>query len=93
MSETLFGVLLAGMLWVAMHARHHPTPWWFAAGGALMGLAALARGEVLLLGALMFTIIGVATGGTWLAGSTGGVNGGSVRTDARSVDGAQPDRV
>lgn len=66
MSETLFGVLLAGMLWVAMHARHHPTPWWFAAGGALMGLAALARGEVLLLGALMFTIIGVATGGTWL---------------------------
>jgi hypothetical protein len=75
MSETLFGVLLASMVWVAMHARHHPTPGWFAAGGALMGLAALARGEVLLLGALMFTIIGVATGGTWvrravLVGST-----------------------
>jgi hypothetical protein len=66
MSETLFGVLLAAMLWVAVHARYHPTPRWFAAGGALMGLAALARGEVLLLGGLVFAIIGVATGVTWL---------------------------
>lgn len=66
MSETLFGVLLAAMLWVAMHARHHPSAPWFAAGGALLGLAALARGEILLAGGVMFAIIGVATGGTWL---------------------------
>lgn len=66
MSETLFGVLLAAMLWVAMYARHHPSAPWFAVGGVLLGLAALARGEILLAGGAMFAIIGVATGGTWL---------------------------
>jgi len=65
MSETLYGVLLAGMLWVALHARHNPTVGWFVAGGALLGLAALARGEVLAVGGLVFAIIGIGVGGNW----------------------------
>lgn len=65
MSETLYGVLLAGMLWVVLHARHRPTLGWFAAAGVLLGLAALARGEVLLVGGLVIAIIGIGTGGAW----------------------------
>lgn len=66
MSETLVGVLLAGMLWVAVHARSHPTAPWFAAGGVLAGLAALTRGESLLLGVLIFAIIAIGTPRNWL---------------------------
>ena len=47
MSETLYGFFLLATLLAAVRMRERPTPWRAAAVGALLGLAALTRGEAL----------------------------------------------
>jgi 4-amino-4-deoxy-L-arabinose transferase-like glycosyltransferase len=49
MSESLFGLLVALSLLAAYRLRDHPTPGRAIALGAVAGLAALTRGEALLL--------------------------------------------
>lgn len=49
MSETLYGALIAAALLACWQLLDRPTPWIAAAAGALVALAALTRGEGLLL--------------------------------------------
>jgi 4-amino-4-deoxy-L-arabinose transferase-like glycosyltransferase len=49
MSESLFALLVTAALLLAYRAVDRPTPWRFAALGAVLGLAALTRTEGLLL--------------------------------------------
>jgi 4-amino-4-deoxy-L-arabinose transferase-like glycosyltransferase len=56
MSESLYGLLVAGALLLTLRLldRPGPAPWWLAAAlGVVCGLAALTRGEALLLAPLL----------------------------------------
>ncbi|MGI8938636.1 MAG: ArnT family glycosyltransferase [Iamia sp.] len=49
LSETATGCAVALVLWCAIRALEDPSPGWLAATGAAIGLAALARSEMVLL--------------------------------------------
>jgi Dolichyl-phosphate-mannose-protein mannosyltransferase len=65
MSETLYGVLLAAALWLALRFARRPSLGLAAGVGALAGLAALTRGEALLLAPLLLIPLGVRAGAAW----------------------------
>ena len=65
MSETPYGVMIALLLVVAFWARDRPGWQRFAVAGVTMGLAAMVRGEALVLGALMLTALSIAVGTDW----------------------------
>ncbi len=72
LSESMYVLALAGMLWVAFAYRDQPSPGRAAALGVLLGLTALIRAEALLAFALVAVPLVVVTrrGGwrTWIAG-------------------------
>lgn len=59
MSETLFGVLLAGMLWAVFGLRRRPTVVRAAVVGTLIGLATLTRTEAIMIGAALVVIVAI----------------------------------
>jgi hypothetical protein len=65
MSETLYGVLLAAALWLALRFARRPSLGLAAGLGALVGLAALTRGEALLLAPLLLLPLAVRAGAAW----------------------------
>lgn len=65
MSETLYGLLLAATMWGAIRFARQPTLGLAAAIGALAALAALARGEALLLVPLLLLPLAFRAGPTW----------------------------
>lgn len=65
MSETPYGVLIGLLLVCAYWARARPGWARFAVAGVVMGLAAMVRGEALVLGALMLVGLAVAVGPDW----------------------------
>jgi hypothetical protein len=65
MSETLYGVLLAAALWLALRFARRPSLGLAAGVGALAGLAALTRGEALLLAPLLLIPLAVRAGAAW----------------------------
>jgi hypothetical protein len=65
MSETLYGTLLLGALLAAWWARARPTPARFAVVGALIALAALARGEALALLVLLVAPLAWSAAPAW----------------------------
>ena len=65
MSETLYGVLLAATLWLALRFARRPSLGLAAGVGALAGLAALTRGEALLLAPLLLLPLAVRAGAAW----------------------------
>src|SRR3954467_13341231 len=64
MSESLYGLLIAACLLLALRLREQRTPWRAAALGGAIGLAALTRSEALLLLVLLALPL------TWRAWST-----------------------
>ena len=67
MSETLYGTLLAATLWLALRFARHPSLGLAAGIGAFASLAALTRGEALLLVPLLLLPLAVRAGTTWRA--------------------------
>jgi len=65
MSETLYGVLLAAALWLALRFARRPSLGLAAGLGLLVGLAALTRGEALLLAPLLLVPLAVRAGAAW----------------------------
>ena len=65
MSETLYGALLAATLWLALRFARRPSLGLAAGLGALVGLAALTRGEALLLAPLLLLPLAVRAGAAW----------------------------
>ena len=65
MSETLYGVLLAAALWLALRFARRPSLGLAAGLGVLVGLAALTRGEALLLAPLLLIPLAVRAGAAW----------------------------
>src|SRR3954452_21582673 len=59
LSESLYGPLLAGAMWAAIRFARQPRVGLGLAIGALVGLAALARGEALLLVFALFIPLGL----------------------------------
>jgi 4-amino-4-deoxy-L-arabinose transferase-like glycosyltransferase len=59
MSEGLFALLVTAALLLAYRAIDRPTPWRFAALGAVLGLAALTRTEGLLLALVLVVPIAI----------------------------------
>lgn len=59
MSETLFGLVFSGLLWFALRIRGAPTVRTVAVAGAMVGVAALVRGEALLLGGVLVAVLAV----------------------------------
>lgn len=53
MAESLFIALVTGAVLVAVHARRHPRPGWFALLGLLLGLATLARSDGILVAVVL----------------------------------------
>jgi 4-amino-4-deoxy-L-arabinose transferase-like glycosyltransferase len=67
MSETLYGLVLAATMWLAVRFARRPSIGLAAAVGALAALAALTRGEALLLVPLLLIPLAVRGGTTWRA--------------------------
>lgn len=65
MSETLYGALLAATLWLAIRFARRPSLGLAAGIGALASLAALTRGEALLLVPLLLLPLAYAAASTW----------------------------
>ena len=65
MSETLYGALLAATLWLALRFARRPSLGLAAGLGALVALAALTRGEALLLAPLLLVPLAVRAGVAW----------------------------
>jgi 4-amino-4-deoxy-L-arabinose transferase-like glycosyltransferase len=65
MSETLYGALLAATLWLALRFARRPSLGLAAGLGALVALAALTRGEALLLAPLLLIPLAVRAGAAW----------------------------
>ncbi|HEU4656970.1 MAG TPA: glycosyltransferase family 39 protein [Capillimicrobium sp.] len=65
MSEGLYGFILVCALLAALRLRERPTPRLAAGLGALIGLAALTRGEALALIVLLAIPVAVAARPTW----------------------------
>jgi 4-amino-4-deoxy-L-arabinose transferase-like glycosyltransferase len=65
MSETLYGALLAATLWLALRFARRPSLGLAAGLGALAGLAALTRGEALLLAPLLLVPLAARAGAAW----------------------------
>jgi len=65
MSETLYGALLAATLWLAIRFARRPSLGLAAGIGALASLAALTRGEALLLVPLLLLPLAFGAAGTW----------------------------
>jgi 4-amino-4-deoxy-L-arabinose transferase-like glycosyltransferase len=70
MSETLYGVLLAATLWLAIRFARRPSLGLAAGVGALASLAALTRGEALLLVPLLLLPLAYAAASTWRGRAT-----------------------
>jgi Dolichyl-phosphate-mannose-protein mannosyltransferase len=70
MSETLYGVLLAATLWLAIRFARRPSLTVAGGIGALAGLAALTRGEALLLVPLLLLPLAIRAGTTWRGRAT-----------------------
>jgi 4-amino-4-deoxy-L-arabinose transferase-like glycosyltransferase len=70
MSETLYGALLAATLWLAIRFARRPSLGLAAVIGALASLAALTRGEALLLVPLLLLPLAYAAASTWRARAT-----------------------
>jgi 4-amino-4-deoxy-L-arabinose transferase-like glycosyltransferase len=70
MSETLYGALLAATLWLAIRFARRPSLGLAAGIGALASLAALTRGEALLLVPLLLLPLAYAAASTWRARAT-----------------------
>jgi 4-amino-4-deoxy-L-arabinose transferase-like glycosyltransferase len=65
MSETLYGTLLAATMWLAVRFARRPSVALAAAIGALASLAALTRGEALLLVPLLLLPLAVRAAAGW----------------------------
>ena len=65
MSETLYGALLAATLWLAIRFARRPSLGLAAGLGALAALAALTRGEALLLVPLLLVPLAIRAGTAW----------------------------
>jgi 4-amino-4-deoxy-L-arabinose transferase-like glycosyltransferase len=65
MSETLYGALLAATLWLAIRFARRPSLGLAAGLGALVALAALTRGEALLLVPLLLLPLAISAGTAW----------------------------
>lgn len=65
MSETLYGALLAATLWLAIRFARRPSLGLAAGLGALVALAALTRGEGLLLVPLLLVPLAIRAGTAW----------------------------
>jgi Dolichyl-phosphate-mannose-protein mannosyltransferase len=65
MSESLYGLLVALVLLAALRLRASPTVGRAAVLGALIGLAALTRGEALALALLLAPVVAVGDGRRW----------------------------
>ena len=65
MSETLYGALLAAALWLALRFAKLPSLALAAGLGAVVGLAALTRGEALALVPLLLLPLALRAGATW----------------------------
>ena len=65
MSETLYGVFLAATLWLSIRFWRRPSLGLAAAVGALAALAALTRGEALLLAPLLLLPLAYRGGTAW----------------------------
>jgi 4-amino-4-deoxy-L-arabinose transferase-like glycosyltransferase len=65
MSETLYGALLAATLWLAIRFARRPSLGLAAGLGALVALAALTRGEALLLVPLLLLPLAARAGAAW----------------------------
>ena len=70
MSETLYGALLAATMWLAIRFARRPSLGLAAAIGALASLAALTRGEALLLVPLLLLPLAFAAATTWRGRAT-----------------------
>jgi dolichyl-phosphate-mannose-protein mannosyltransferase len=65
MSETLYGLLIAATMWLAVRFWRRPSVGLAAGIGALGALAALTRGEALLLVPLLMLPLAFHGGATW----------------------------
>jgi 4-amino-4-deoxy-L-arabinose transferase-like glycosyltransferase len=65
MSETLYGLLLAATLWLSIRFWRRPSLGLAAGVGALAALAALTRGEALLLAPLLLLPLAFRGGAGW----------------------------
>jgi hypothetical protein len=65
MSETLYGALLAAGLWLAIRFARRPSLGLAAGLGVLVALAALTRGEGLLLVPLLLVPLAIRAGAAW----------------------------
>jgi len=65
MSETLYGALLAATLWLAIRFARRPSLGLAAGLGVLAALAALTRGEALLLVPLLLVPLAIRAGTAW----------------------------
>jgi hypothetical protein len=65
MAESTYGLFLTGALLAAVAFVRAPTPWRAVAVGALLGLAALSRGEAIGLLVLLTVPLAWRAGATW----------------------------
>ena len=91
MSETLYGALIALSLLAAYRLLDAPSAGRAVVLGAVSALAALTRGEALLL--LPLVLIPVVWRAAWRRVAPGGGRPGRLRGGARALDRAQLDRL
>ena len=65
MSETLYGVFIAATLWVALRFARRPSLGLAAGLGVLVGLAALTRGDALVLVPVLLIPLAFRAGAAW----------------------------
>jgi 4-amino-4-deoxy-L-arabinose transferase-like glycosyltransferase len=65
MSETLYGVFVAATLWVALRFARRPSLGLAAGLGALVGVAALTRGDALVLVPVLLVPLAFRAGAAW----------------------------
>jgi 4-amino-4-deoxy-L-arabinose transferase-like glycosyltransferase len=65
MSETLYGVFVAATLWVALRFARRPSLGLAAGLGALVGVAALTRGDALVLVPVLLIPLAFRAGAAW----------------------------
>jgi hypothetical protein len=65
MSETLYGVFVAATLWIALRFARRPSLGLAAGLGALVGLAALTRGDALVLVPVLLIPLAFRAGSAW----------------------------
>ena len=70
MSETLYGTLVAALLWLSLRFAKRPSLGLAAGLGVLVSLAALTRGDALLLVPLLLVPLAFRAGATWRSRAT-----------------------